>query len=611
MVFAAQDNGHMPNASSRTWWIHLATATTLALVGCGGGVTNDIPPAPPVPPMDPSKPFVPSADDLPPAIDQTYVYPEPSVQQLRVRYVPTPVSGPGYYLNADKTCTYQERPPAQTYPAGLVTLDTVNLDESKDDPCEPEINVQVALSGGPFADAKLRVRGSSTRLAEQKSYRIKYSGTDKWMGEDTFQLNKHPWDLSRVRNKLAFDLMRTVPHHPSLSTQFFTLDYTDGTGSTRPMGLFTHVEKMSKSYLARRGWVAGSNVYKAEDFSFNANHLTELGVQPDGSAGPDFEKVLSLEVDAKNHQAMAKLLKNINDDKQKFDAVFTQHFNRNNYLAWLASAILLGNYDTRSQNFGLYQPLGTEKFYFLPWDYDAALGFPDQPGTQNYPEWSLGIGNWWNSALHRRFMQQPQHLELLAYAVQQVRDQYLTDAAVDMRLQSYRPLVERWITSAPDVTYLPTLEPITDNPLAPREWDAEYRRLQQVIATNHRHFLHSLQKPLPFWISPSSTPSGGVALDWGWPQPFHPQGKTITYTVTVAQAVQGIAPFAPETVVLTDTGLQTTQWSRSALPPGNYLVRVQASDADGHHTLAFNEHFMAGQKVFGTVCVRLPSADPC
>ena len=62
--------------------------------------------------MDPSKPFVPSADDLPPAIDQTYVYPEPSVQQLRVRYVPTPVSGPGYYLNADKTCTYQERPPA-------------------------------------------------------------------------------------------------------------------------------------------------------------------------------------------------------------------------------------------------------------------------------------------------------------------------------------------------------------------------------------------------------------------------------------------------------------------------------------------------------------------
>ena len=208
-------------------------------------------------------------------------------------------------------------------------------------------------------------------------------------------------------------------------------------------------------------------------------------------------------------------------------------------------------------------------------------------------------------------MQQPQHLELLAYAVQQVRDQYLTDAAVDMRLQSYRPLVERWITSAPDVTYLPTLEPITDNPLAPREWDAEYRRLQQVIATNHQHFLHSLQKPLPFWISPSSTPSGDLALDWGWPQPFHPQGKTITYTVTVAQAVQGVAPFAPETVVLTDTGLQTTQWSRSALPPGNYLVRVQASDADGHHTLAFNEHFMAGQKVFGTVCVRLPSADPC
>lgn len=588
----------------------VAAAAAFALVGCGGGVTNDIPPPPPKPPLDPSKPFVPSADDLPAPIDQTYVYPEPSLLNLRVRYVATPVSGPGYYLNVDKTCTYQERPPADTYPGGMVTLDTVNLDETKNDLCEPEINVQVALPDGPFADAKLRIRGSSTRFAEQKSYRIKYSGSDKWMGEDTFQLNKHPWDLSRVRNKLAFDLMRTVPHHPALRTQFFTLNYTDANGISQPMGLFTHVEKMGKSYLARRAWVAGSNVYKAEEFSFNEDSLAILGVQPDGSAGPDFEKALSLEVDGKNHQAIIGLIKKLNDENQKFEAFFSQHFNRNNYLSWLASVILLGNYDTLTQNYGLYQPAGTEKFYFLPWDYDGALGYPSQPGVQDYADWSFGIGNWWNSPLHRRFMQQPLHLELLTYAVQQVREQYLTDAAVAQRLDGYRRMVEPWITAAPDINYLPTLESISFNPQAAREWDAEYRRLQQVIATNHQHFLESLQKPMPFWIG-TSTAQGGLALDWGWPLPFHPQGKPIRYSVTVARSEPGVTPFAAETIVLTDSNLQGTQWKNTTLAPGNYLVRVQASDPEGHQTSAFNQYFFAGKKVFGALCVQLPSGNAC
>ena len=58
----------------------------------------------------------------------------------------------------------------------------------------------------------------------------------------------------------AFDLMRQVPYHQRLRTQFVEIRYDAGAGTgagAQPMGLFTHIEKLGgKSYLERRGWVA-------------------------------------------------------------------------------------------------------------------------------------------------------------------------------------------------------------------------------------------------------------------------------------------------------------------------------------------------------------------
>ncbi len=204
------------------------------------------------------------------------------------------------------------------------------------------------------APAKLRIRGSSTRLATLKSYRVKFSdkGT-AWNGEDTLQLNKHPYDLTRVRNKLAFDLMRQVPYHESLRSQFVHLRYRAGAPgeAAADMGLYTHVEKLGKDYLARRGWVAGSNVYKAESFDFSGS--AALQVLPGGAAGPAFDQVLDIEADSGDHRAIVQAVAALEDDSQPFAATFERHFDRNNYLAWLSTAILLGNWDTTTQNFGL------------------------------------------------------------------------------------------------------------------------------------------------------------------------------------------------------------------------------------------------------------------
>lgn len=593
-------------------------ALCLLLNACGGGVTNYAPPtAPgnpgtpsnpsPPPNADPGPPFAPRADDLPAAPAGLYPYTEALVL-LAARYTSTPVTGPGSYLNADKSCSYHDAPPPDTYPGGFVTLDTLNLDENKADACEPEIKLQLAAGSLASASAKMRVRGSSSREAIQKSFRIQYDSGTPWFGEDTFQLNKHPWDLSRVRNKLAFDLMRSIPHHPSLRTQFVQLQYDAGNTSdtAQSLGLYTHVEKMGKSYLARRGWVADSNVYKAENFSFNLDNLNDLSTKPDGSAGPTFGKVLSIEADSKQHQAIVQLVKDLNDDSKDFNTLFAQHFNRNNYLAWLGTAILLGNYDTQNQNYGLYQPLGTEKFYFLPWDYDGALGFAQQPGVAPLADWTFGIGNWWVNPLHRRFLQQPGNIALLQSAVQQLRQDYLSDTHIQALLDQYRPTVAPLVSQAPDVAQLPTTS--SDKTQA---WASEYQRLTQVVGRNQQRFLDSLEAPLPFWLA-ASAQGNALQLDWSWPTPFHPQGKPIRYRVEVARKPSDSAQaFSAATLVQQESAISTTQWRLNALPAGEYLLRVTASDAAGHSSYAYNSYFLQGQEIFGTVCIQWPSAQEC
>ena len=89
--------------------------------------------------------------------------------------------------------------------------------------------------------------------------------------------------------------------------------------------------------------------------------------------------MLGLEADNNNHQKLIAMLTELNDPGSNFDTVFDKYFDKSNYLTWLATNILMGNRDTINQNFALYQPKGSDKFYFMPWDYDGSFNFEDQP----------------------------------------------------------------------------------------------------------------------------------------------------------------------------------------------------------------------------------------
>jgi len=95
------------------------------------------------------------------------------------------------------------------------TLADVLADTNGDDDFKVDIDVKLRtddlIETGADVNAGLRQRGASARLAPQKSFRVRLED-DLWRGEERIQLNKHPYDQSRMSNKLAFDLMQRLPH---------------------------------------------------------------------------------------------------------------------------------------------------------------------------------------------------------------------------------------------------------------------------------------------------------------------------------------------------------------------------------------------------------------
>lgn len=601
---------------------HLTTATllgaALVLTGCSNSSNNAG--TTPGEPVVPVVPFEPSATDVA-DLDNHYTYPnattpvtDPSVANVKITYFPTTITAAdptnGYYVTdtftGDDVC--QPFDNTLTYPI-TITLADVNRDVDDTDICVPEIRVNFQADGYPVTtayNAKMRMRGSSTRLAEQKSYRVKLRSTSPcsasttypcWRNDEiTLQFNKHPYDLTRVRNKLAFDLMRDIPHINSLRTQFAHITYNDGSADS-DLGLFTHVEKMGKEYLQNRGYDTSSNIYKANEFYFESD--SRLDVDPTVS-GSEFESVLEVENTSGDHTALRAMVTALNDDSVNFNTTFDTYFNRNNYLTWLATNILFGNHDTLTQNFALYQPAGGNRFYFLPWDYDGSLGFEDQPNElaegDLYDDWQLGLANWWGSPLHRRFMQEPGNLALIKAAVKEVRDQYLLAAQVQSRIDSYKIWVETLITSAPDLQDLPTYSasPLTDA----QQWADEYQRLTTTVQTNYDRFISRLQNPMPYWQA-ASIDAGQLVLEWDAATDL--QGNPVTYSIKV-----GTDPTFASGLVVNQTGLTTTIATVTAPPAGTYYMKVVARDSEGHNTHAFDRTDVGNSRYFGVLKFIIP-----
>lgn len=453
-----------------------------------------------------------------------------------------------------------------------------------------EAIVQIGDESGPLPgelgygvevpNATIKIRGASTSAMPQKSYKIElFPGAGSWRGQSTIALNKHIFDHTRVKNKLNYDLMKQIPGLVSLRTQFVRLYVKDETvpdpgQSFVDYGLFTQVEQINGQFLENHLLDRNGQLYKATSFEFY-RYPDEIRLADDPRYDEAaFSNLLEIKFDASDHSKLIQMLEDVNDYSLPIEQTLEKHFDPENYFTWLAYNILIGNVDTQNQNFYLYSPHNSNKWYFLPWDYDDSLSrLRREEFEYPYQHWETGIANYWGGVLHNRVLRSAKYRARLDDKVNQLMT-FLTSERIDSMLQIYRPVVEPYIYRVPDSTYI-------DHP---ERFGRQYELIPAEIENNHTLYLESLERPMPFYLG---TPTRvDDSLQFIWDESYDFDAENIAYHFEVSSD-----PEFSNIVYQKDT-MNVTSVDTELLPPGNYFWRVIATNESGETQYPFDAYFV-------------------
>lgn len=439
----------------------------------------------------------------------------------------------------------------------------------------PELGL---LSADPnTANSIIEPRGRSASRTKYKSFKITLS--DKvalWGGQEVLNLNFHPFDKSRVRNKLSYDFYEIMPDITSLRTQFVRLHIKDNSNGTKgkfiDYGLFTHVEQVNKRYLRSHGLDRDGQLYKANNFEFyRYADIIKLKTDP-GYDEEAFNKVLEIRGN-EDHSKLIDMLTDLNDYSNDIDDVIEEHFNRENYLTWLASNIIIGNNDTVSQNFFLYSPQTISNWYFIPWDCDGAWGWAYETtkdrGEPVYPEWQNGIQCLWGSKLNNRFLRKEENVKQLDKKIQELMKLYSEDR-INQFLTEYYPEILKSQS---------TPEALMKLGSSPAKFAESYNLLPKIPKMNYDYYVKSKQKPMPFFQYPVEMKDGEAYFSWG--SSFDLQNDQLTYDLEVSTTPD------MQNIVYSKKDLNITEAS-AKLARGIYYMKVTVTDSDGNSMYAFD-----------------------
>ncbi|MFK7892185.1 MAG: CotH kinase family protein [Granulosicoccus sp.] len=548
----------------------LLTAS-FALVACGGnGSEPDAAPVTPEildegpevedelpdPELDPTSQFDPGqiVDDI--SIYSRDGYGQVNVVRMDVRTVPG--SGP---------CTADVQ-------SGC-TLEDVIADTDIND--ELVVDIPVHFKAADYPDdglvnnAELRQRGGGTRAAPQKSFRLKLDDRDRlWRGERHLQLNKHPFDSSRIRNKLAFDLMSEIPHLISFRTQFVNLWIDDGDGPV-DYGLFTHVERGDERFLRRRGIDDDTRLYKAENFRFTEFDLLSLKLDDDGQPVNEeaFEEVLEIE-SGDEHENLLEMLAALHDSSRSFDSVLQQHFDESNVLTWLAVNLLLGQWDTVRHNYFLLNPVNSDRFHFLPWDYDSAFIEHVEPAN-DFETGSLrdrlryGYASSARNDFIASYYRLPGAHDRIVQMAENIRQNYLTSQNVTEKGNLYATVAEPYVRRSPDSDFNEFFLS------APGEGFA------QIVERNLDSIKNRFSYPLPPVLETPVINDG--QWQFRWRSAYDLTGHSISYDLLIATSPEFLADSVVtsiEGISDDEAGIIEQAIDTAGLLPSRYYARVIA-----------------------------------
>ena len=444
--------------------------------------------------------------------------------------------------------------------------------------------------GENLPNATVKIRGQTSSAYAQKNYKIelkKNKGT--WRGQRTINLNKHMGEGLRFRTKMAYDMINKIPKMISLRTQFVHLyvkDCTDGNSdSFEDYGLYTQVEQLNKTGMKNHGLDSNGQLYKINYFEF---YRYEDVIKKEDD--PDYDKVQFenyLEIKGNSdHSKLINMLDELNDYSASIDTVLNDHFDVENLTYWMAFQILTGNVDTQSRNTYLYSPLNSDTWYLISWDNDGALMRTENEikGYSDQSSWESGVSNYWGNVLFQRCLKSETFREELDSAIEDLKNKFDRDTIENM-VQKYAAVVKPYVYAMPDVM---------NAPLTSDQYDQVAAAIPDEIEQNYEAYKESLQKPMPFYIGVPSIEDGKLKLNWDVSYDF--KAQDITYSVEVASDYQF------QNIIYSSYGQVMPEAEMDVPEPGQYFVRVRATNTAGYTQDAFDYYVTDEGKNYGMKC---------
>lgn len=462
---------------------------------------------------------------------------------------------------------------------------------ANDEVGQAEVIVQFGNEEGPVPgelgygaiepNGTIQIRGaSSSENPNPKSYKIElFDNAGTWRGQSTIPINKHYYDPIRIRNKLTYDLLKGIPAMVTLRTQFVHLFIKDET--IEPVsqhyvdyGLYTQVEQVNRAFLKNHHLDPNGQLYKATSFEF-FRYKDQIRLERD----PLFDEAefsYRLEIKGnRDHSKLIQMLEDVNNYSIPISDSFEKYFDLDNYFTWMAYNILVGNVDTQNQNFYLYSPLNSEKWYFIPWDFDGDLARQEQKETGAIPylNWEVGMANYWGVVLHNRVLRIENYRNMLDAKIIELSRYYLSPYKIDSMLKNYRAVVEPFLNRLPDSKYLRINQ---------AQMDLSYSLIPSEIEVNKQLYFETQKSPMPFFLGVPEI--SGDSLIFNWDESYSLLPQTITYRIFISKDIKF------SNVIFQADLLNTLQIETPIFEPGAYYWRVIAINEDGNYQYPFDAY---------------------
>lgn len=287
-----------------------------------------------------------------------------------------------------------------------------------------------------------RLRGNTSRASHKKSFKVSFNSFEsgrKYYGLEKMNLNGEHNDPSIIRSKVSWEVFEGIglpaprANHVKL---YINDDY---------FGLYINVEHIDEEFVKDRFGSNDGNLYKClwpADFSFRTTNPESYKFTSGGRKAYD----LKTNRDLDDYSDLAFLITFFETaSTTKFKTEIEDYLNVDGLLRWMAVDILTGNWDNywyNQNNFYLYNNPISNRFEFIPYDYDNTLGI-DFLG----PDWATRDINEWsppgqNRPLTARILEVEEYKNRLNFYLDKFSSEVFTEDALFTEIDRIKLLIQ-------------------------------------------------------------------------------------------------------------------------------------------------------------------------